>query len=94
MREEVDRRNRGARIIPQINKILFATNLTKNSSHAFYFATDMARKHNAKIRILHCIATLHAHVYSEGLTPRSTKLLQEEKEQEKAKDAVKIKKLL
>ena len=36
-------------MIPQIKKILYATDLSKNSSYAFLFATDMARRHDAKI---------------------------------------------
>jgi nucleotide-binding universal stress UspA family protein len=43
-------------MIPQIKKILYATDLTKNSSYAFYFAADLAQKHDAQIVILHCIA--------------------------------------
>ena len=35
-------------MIPQIKKILYATDLTKNSAYAFYFAADLARKHDAK----------------------------------------------
>jgi nucleotide-binding universal stress UspA family protein len=42
-------------MIPQIKKILYATDLSKNSSYAFLYATDMARKHHAKIIILHAI---------------------------------------
>ncbi|MCJ7642687.1 MAG: universal stress protein [Desulfobacterales bacterium] len=42
-------------MIPQIKKILYATDLSKNSSYAFLYATDMARKHNAQIIILHAI---------------------------------------
>ena len=42
-------------MIPQIKKILYATDLSKNSSYAFLFATDMARSYDAKIVILHAI---------------------------------------
>lgn len=42
-------------MIPQVKKILYATDLSKNSSYAFLFATDMARGHDAKIFILHVI---------------------------------------
>ena len=42
-------------MIPQIKKILYATDLSKNSSYAFLYATDMARRHNATIVILHAI---------------------------------------
>src|SRR4030067_314954 len=40
---------------PHIKKILYATDLSKNSSYAFLYATDMARRHNATIVILHAI---------------------------------------
>ncbi len=39
--------------MPKINKILFATDLSKNSAHAFQYATDMADKHGAFIYVLH-----------------------------------------
>jgi len=42
-------------MIPQIKKILYATDLSKNSAYAFYFAVDMARKRDARIIILHAI---------------------------------------
>ena len=40
---------------PQIKKILYATDLSQNSSYAFYYAIDMARKYDAKIVILHAV---------------------------------------
>ena len=45
-------------MIPQIKKILYATDLTKNSAYAFYYAVDMAKKHNAEIIISHTIEPL------------------------------------
>ena len=42
-------------MIPKIKKILYATDLSKNSAYAFYYAVDMAKKHDAKIVILHAI---------------------------------------
>ena len=42
-------------MVPQIKKILYATDLSKNSVYAFYFTVDMARKRDAKIIILHAI---------------------------------------
>jgi nucleotide-binding universal stress UspA family protein len=42
-------------VIPQIKKILFATDLSKNSAYAFYYAVHMARIDEAKIVILHAI---------------------------------------
>jgi nucleotide-binding universal stress UspA family protein len=40
-------------MIPKINKILYATDLSKNSAYAFYYAVDIAQKRSAKIVILH-----------------------------------------
>ena len=42
-------------MIPEIRKILYATDLSKNSAYAFYYAVDIAQKRNAKIIILHVI---------------------------------------
>ncbi len=42
-------------MIPKISRILYATDLSKNSSYAFLYAIDMAKKHNAEIIILHSI---------------------------------------
>jgi nucleotide-binding universal stress UspA family protein len=40
-------------MIPQIKRILYATDLSKNSAYAFYYAVDTAKKHDAEIIILH-----------------------------------------
>ncbi len=40
---------------PQIKKILYTTDLTENSVYAFNFALDLARTHDARIVILHCV---------------------------------------
>jgi nucleotide-binding universal stress UspA family protein len=49
-------------MIPQIKKILYATDLSKNSSYAFLYATDMARRHGATIVVLHAIEPVPAEV--------------------------------
>jgi nucleotide-binding universal stress UspA family protein len=49
-------------MIPQIKKILYATDLSKNSSYAFLYATDLAKRHNAKIVILHAIEPVPTYV--------------------------------
>jgi nucleotide-binding universal stress UspA family protein len=56
-------------MIPQIKKILYATDLSKNSSYAFLYATDMAKRHDAKIVIIHVIEPIpqYAEVYT-GIT--------------------------
>ena len=52
-------------MIPQIKKILYGTDLSKNSAYAFFYAVDMAKKHNASIVILHTIEPI-PHIYHEG----------------------------
>ncbi len=42
-------------MIPEIKKILYATDFSHNSSYAFLYAIDMAQKHGANIVILHAI---------------------------------------
>ena len=42
-------------MIPQIKKILYATDLSKNSAYAFRNGLTMAEKYNAEIIILHVI---------------------------------------
>jgi nucleotide-binding universal stress UspA family protein len=56
-------------MIPQIKKILYATDLSKNSSHAFLYAIDMARRRDARIVILHVLERIppYAEVYT-GMT--------------------------
>jgi len=49
-------------MIPQIKKILYATDLSKNSSYAFLYATDMARRHDATIVILHALESFPAYI--------------------------------
>ncbi len=45
-------------MIPQIKKILYGTDLSKNSSYAFLYAIDMARRYDAEIIVLHAIEPL------------------------------------
>ena len=42
-------------MIPQIKKILYATDLSQNSAYAFYYAVDLAQERGAKIIILNVI---------------------------------------
>ena len=42
-------------MIPQIKKILYATDLSKNSVYAYRYAMNMAEKYNAEIVTLHVI---------------------------------------
>jgi nucleotide-binding universal stress UspA family protein len=49
-------------MIPEIKKILYATDLSKNSSYAFYYAIQFARKFDAKITILHAIEPIPVYI--------------------------------
>ena len=42
-------------MVPEIKKILYATDLSKNASYAFFYAADMAKRHDARIVMLHAI---------------------------------------
>ena len=70
-------------MIPQINKILYATDLSKNSSYAFFYAVDMARRNNASIVMLHSIEPVHYKYFaSEDKLHRINVELEKEKKQE------------
>ena len=61
-------------MIPQIKKILYATDLSKNSEYAFYFAVDMAKKHNAEIVIVHTVEPISEQAFG----TRTDKALQDQ----------------
>jgi nucleotide-binding universal stress UspA family protein len=79
-------------MIPQINKILYGTDLSKNSAYAFFYAVDMAKKHNASIVILHTIEPIR-HIYGEGGIYIEG-VLKKTKKQEQEMDIEEIKKRL
>ena len=63
----------------KIKKILYATDLSKNSSFAFLYATDMARRHDAKIVMLHAIEPIPAYAAAyTGITDELKRKQQEE----------------
>ena len=76
-------------MIPQIKKILYATDLTKNSAYAFFYAVDMAKKYDAGIVILHTIPPIDRTIYEGGFGIMET--LKEGKKQERAMDIEEIK---
>jgi nucleotide-binding universal stress UspA family protein len=51
-------------MIPKIKKILYATDLSKNSAYAFYYAVDIAKRHDAEIIILHTIEPIPASTFA------------------------------
>jgi nucleotide-binding universal stress UspA family protein len=60
--------------IKRIKKILYATDLSKNSAYAFLYATDLARCHDARIIILHTIEPIPPYVEAEmGTTDEDKK---------------------
>jgi nucleotide-binding universal stress UspA family protein len=80
-------------MIPEIKKILYATDLSKNSSYAFLYAADMAKRHNAGIIILHSVEP-YRHMYSEGMSDRVEEMLHKAKKEERETDLEEIKKYL
>lgn len=53
-------------MIPKIKTILLATDLSKNSAYAFYYAVHMAKRDEAKIVILHAVEPLPPMLISFG----------------------------
>ena len=47
-------------MIPQIKKILYTTDLSENSAYVLRYAIDAAKKHDAKIIILHVLDMMPA----------------------------------
>ena len=78
-------------MIPEIKKILYATDLTKNSAYAFFYAADMAKKNNAKIVILHSVDRVR-YYYDDGMSSQIFEMLEEAKKQERQMDIEEIKK--
>lgn len=73
-------------MIPQIKKILYATDLSKNSSYTFLYAIEMARKYGAKMVILHAIEPIRSYVYDEGFID-TKKILERGKKEEQDRSA-------
>jgi nucleotide-binding universal stress UspA family protein len=65
-------------MIPQIEKILYSTDLSKNSSYAFLYAIDMAKRHDASIVILHAIEPTPAYIEIYGAVKDEFKKKQHE----------------
>ncbi len=75
-------------MIPQIKKILYATDLSKNSSYAFLYAIDMAKKHNAKIVIIHAIEPIPRYAELYGTITEEFKKRQDEELKESMKNSL------
>lgn len=75
-------------MIPQIKKILYATDLSKNSSYAFLYAIDMAKKHNAKIIIIHAIEPIPRYAELYGTFTEEFKKKQDEELMESMRNGI------
>jgi nucleotide-binding universal stress UspA family protein len=78
-------------MIPEIKRILYATDLTKNSAYAFCYAADVAKRYNARIVILHSIERIR-HMYGDGAPFQLEEMLKKAKKQEQEMDFEEIKK--
>jgi len=79
------------KMIPEIKRILYATDLSKNSSYAFFYAVDMAKRHKARIVILHSVEP-GRHISYVGFGVEE--MLKKNKEQEQKTGLEEIKKRL
>jgi len=64
-------------MIPKIKRILYATDLSPNSTYAFLYTTEVAKKHDAEIIILHVIEELAPFFEAERLKEISEKKIAE-----------------
>lgn len=46
-------------MVPQIKKILYATDLSENAKHAFGYAADLAQRYNAMVTILYVMENMN-----------------------------------
>ncbi len=79
-------------MITEIKRILYATDLTKNSAYAFFYAADLAKRYNARIVILHSIERIRYMYDNEGPSFRLEEMLREAKTEERKTDIEAIKK--
>ncbi len=72
-------------MIPKINHILYATDLTENSAYAFGYAINSAEKHNAQIHILHVLEQLPPQLGG-YISPSKLATIREESRKESLKE--------
>jgi len=83
--ESADGKDRRSEMSREIKKILYATDLSKNSSYAFFYAVDMARRYNAQIIILHSIEPVYP-IYFEGMPVYAGEVLERTQKREREMD--------
>ena len=74
---------------PQIKKILYATDFSKNSSYAFLYAVDLARRYDAQMVILHVMELPPSFTYggfSGGKLPDEVQMKRRERTVEALKE--------
>ena len=78
-------------MIPKIKKILYATDLSKNSAYALGYAVNSAKRNNAEIVILHVMELMDTNTYHVMAAHLGQEIVAEkEKEREDyAKDRIK-----
>ena len=64
-------------MIPEIKRILYATDLSPNSAYAFLYAINSAKKHDASIIILHVVEEMAPFFGEERLKTISEKKISE-----------------
>ena len=67
-------------MIPQVKKVLYTTDLSQNSAYVFRYALNSAKKHDAKIIIIHVLEQMSAS--AEAIVRSYIPLEQERKIQE------------
>ena len=50
-------------MLPNIQKILYATDLSDNSRHAFAYAAGLAQRYNAQMMVLHVVEPINPNTY-------------------------------
>jgi nucleotide-binding universal stress UspA family protein len=69
-------------MVPDIKKILYATDISQNSSSLiFSYAVDMALKHNATIVIVHAVESAHQVSYAGASVAAMMKTAQKEEQE-------------
>jgi nucleotide-binding universal stress UspA family protein len=74
-------------MIPDIKKILYATDLSENARHAFGYAVTIANRHDARITVLHVVEELSSFARSMVADMMGEKRLAEAKK-EKEKEII------
>ena len=54
-------------MIPEIKRVLYATNLSENSMYAFRYAVNTMETHDAEMVVLHVIEEISQTVWARGM---------------------------